>query len=131
MRKRDCCESTTKYFNLLLVCRTLQYAFEAVGNTEWVLNAKSETILLETNLASSKLVTFYVGALGNMPSATVKKRFAQSDESQADGEKGRLFFPRGDVPLTTNHLIDTLTPVSHYFLALPSVLHTTKPAHLT
>ena len=30
-----------------------------------------------------------------MPSATVKKRFAQSDESQADGEKSCLIFPEG------------------------------------
>ena len=44
----------------------------------------------------------------------------------------KLFdFPRVDVPLITNHLIDTSATVSHYFLALPPVLHTTKPAHLT
>ena len=68
-----------------------------------------------------------------MLSAAVKKRFAQSDESQAGGRwiKKLFDFPRVDVPLTTNHLIDTSTTVSpHYFLALPPVLHTTKPAHL-
>ena len=48
-----------------------------------------------------------------MPLATVKKRFARSDESQADKRKQLFDFPRVDVPLTTNHLIDTSTPVSH------------------
>ena len=35
---------------------------EAVGNKEWLLDTKSETILLEINLASSKRVLFHVGA---------------------------------------------------------------------
>ena len=42
--------------NPLLECR----AIEAVGNTEQFVDTKSETILLEVNLASSKLVTFHV-----------------------------------------------------------------------
>ena len=55
--------------------------------------------------------------------------------NQMKAKRGRwrkkLFdFSRVDVPLTTNHLIDTSTTVPHYFLALPSVLHMTKPAHL-
>ena len=48
-----------------------------------------------------------------MSSATVKKRFVQSDEKPSRSRKKLFDFPRLDVPLTTNHQIDTSTPVSH------------------
>ena len=62
--------------------------------------------------------------LGNVSSATVKKRFAQSDEKPSRSKKKLFDFPRVDIPLTTNHLIDISPPVSH----IP-VLQPTKPAH--
>ena len=62
MQKGARCKRTVKHFNLLLVNRTFQKAIEAVGNKKWLLDTKSETILLEIDLASLKRVPFHVGA---------------------------------------------------------------------
>ena len=51
--------------------------------------------------------------LGNVSSATVKKRFAQSDEKPSRSKKKLFDFPRVDIPLTTNHLIDISSPVPY------------------
>ena len=49
--------------------------------------------------------------LGNVSSAT--KRYAQSDEKPSRSRKKLFDFPRVDIPLITNQLIDTSPPVSH------------------
>lgn len=51
--------------------------------------------------------------IGSVSAATVKKRFAKSDEKPSRSSKKLFDFPRVDIPLTTNHLIDTSPPVSH------------------
>ena len=68
--------------------------------------------------------------LKNVLSATVKKRFARSDESQADRGNSCLIFPEwmSRWQLITWLILRHLCPI---FLALPSVLHPTKPAHFT
>ena len=68
--------------------------------------------------------------LKNVPSATVKKRFARSDESQADKGNSCLIFPEwmSRWQLITWSILRHLCPI---FLALPPVLHPTKPAYFT
>lgn len=51
--------------------------------------------------------------LGNVSSATFRKRFAQSDEKPSRSRKKLFDFPRVDIPLTTNQLIDASPPESH------------------
>ena len=51
--------------------------------------------------------------LGNVSSATFRKRFANQMKSQADREKSCLIFPEWMILLTTNQLIDASPPDSH------------------
>jgi len=67
--------------------------------------------------------------LGNVSSATVKKRFAQSHEKPSRSRKKLFDFPQVDIRLTTNHLINTLPPVSHV-PCTPSCATTKKASSL-
>ena len=49
----------------------------------------------------------------SVSAATVKKRFARSNEKPSRSRKKLFDFPQVGIPLTTNQLIDTSPPVFH------------------
>ena len=58
--------------------------------------------------------------LGSVFTATVKKRFAQSDEMPSRSRKKLFDFPQVDIPLTTNQVIDSSPLMSQCIPCTPS-----------